>query len=76
MSDHGYGTRAEHLSFCKTRALQYLPGDPSQAFASFHSDLAKHPETTGHPVTVLMLGAVMGGRLDADECRKLIEGTN
>lgn len=74
--DHGYGTRAEHMAFCKTRALVYLPDDPNQAMASFNSDLSKHPETMGHPVGMLMMGTAMAGRLDAAECRRLIEGTN
>lgn len=41
-------TRAEHLAFCKWRALAYLDDAqprPAQALASMTSDLAKHPET-------------------------------
>jgi len=40
-------TRAEHLQWCKDRALEYLPADPQQAVTSMVSDLHKHPETEG-----------------------------
>jgi hypothetical protein len=37
---------AEHLEWCKSRALEYLEqGDLLQAHASMISDLSKHPET-------------------------------
>jgi hypothetical protein len=43
-------SRAEHLEWCKKRALEYVNrGDTSQAFASMGSDLGKHPETANHP---------------------------
>jgi hypothetical protein len=36
------GSRAEHLAWCKARALEYLDsGDPGQAITSFISDLGK-----------------------------------
>ena len=39
-------TRAEHLAWCKTRALEYVEsGDLKGAQASMASDLTKHPET-------------------------------
>jgi len=39
-------TRAEHLAWCKERALAYVEqGDLNNAFASLISDLRKHPET-------------------------------
>jgi hypothetical protein len=39
-------TRAEHLAWCKERALEYLDmGDRVNAMASMISDLGKHPET-------------------------------
>lgn len=41
-------TRAEHLQWAKTRALEYVTaGDLSQAFASFAADLGKHQELDG-----------------------------
>jgi hypothetical protein len=39
-------TRAEHLQWCKDRALEYVElGDLDNAIASMQSDLNKHPET-------------------------------
>jgi hypothetical protein len=38
-------TRAEHLAWCKQRALEYLPHDISGAWGSMASDLGKHPDT-------------------------------
>lgn len=71
-------TRAEHLDWCKRRALEYVDhGDVQQAMTSMLSDLRKHPETEKHPG--LMLGAqlMFGGHLSTvDEVRKFIEGFN
>jgi hypothetical protein len=71
-------TRAEHLAWCKERALEYLPDDPAQAMASFVSDLGKHPETAPSKGVIgeLMMMHAMSGLLDATTCRNLIEGTN
>jgi hypothetical protein len=42
-------TRAEHLEWCKKRALEYArAGELQNAVASMGSDLNKHPETRGH----------------------------
>jgi len=39
-------TRAEHMRWCKRRALEYLDaGDRRQAISSFLSDLTKNEET-------------------------------
>lgn len=39
-------TRAEHLQWCKDRAMEYVrAGDYQQAVASMLSDLSKHDET-------------------------------
>lgn len=39
-------TRAEHLQWCKDRALEYLnQGDLLNAVTSMTSDMSKHPET-------------------------------
>lgn len=39
-------TRAEHLQWCKTRAMQYVRmGDYEGAVSSMLSDLRKHEET-------------------------------
>jgi len=42
-------TRKEHLDWCKQRALEYVETNDLQgAFASFQSDMEKHPETSNH----------------------------
>ena len=72
--------RSEHLQWCKDRALQYVDaGDLSQAFASFASDVMKHPETESISKTIEMLGAplLFGGHLaTAYLMRTHIEGYN
>lgn len=74
----GYGTRAEHLQWCKDRALMYADqGDVSQAMASMGSDLNKHPETKNHEGMKLMMMLAMNGHLSTPaEIRKFIEGFN
>ena len=71
-------TRVEHLQWCKDRALEYVKiGDLPNAFASFNSDMSKHPETTGH--SALRLGAMLffGGKLSTPaEMEKWIQGFN
>lgn len=58
ITDPTYGTRAEHLAWCKIRALEYLENvGPIEAFASMTSDMNKHPETRRH------LGLELGRRL-------------
>jgi hypothetical protein len=70
--------RAEHLQWCKDRALEYTKaGDITQAFASFTSDMSKHPETANHPA--LQMGSMMlfGGHMDSvAETEKWINGFN
>lgn len=56
-------TRAEHLAWCKQRALEYLPDDPQQAFASMASDLNKHDETRGHTAIEMGFALLMSGNL-------------
>lgn len=71
-------TRSEHLQWCKDRAMEYVNiGDLTQAFASFSSDMTKHPETANH--SALQLGSMLlfGGHLQtANEMQKWIEGFN
>jgi hypothetical protein len=71
-------TRAEHLAWCKERALGELAyGGPANAFASIASDLNKHPETAGHPGIQLGMSLMMIGDLTtAEEMRKFIDGFN
>lgn len=71
-------SRAEHLTWCKKRALEYCDaGDLSQALASMGSDLEKHPDTANHRGIELGLMMLMGGHLSTStEMRKFIEGFN
>ena len=71
-------SRAEHLAWCKNRALEYVDrGDLEQAYASMCSDLGKHPATESHVGQQLGLLMLMGGKLDdAHEMRRFIEGFN
>jgi hypothetical protein len=76
--DEGGVTRAEHLAWCKTRALAYVDArDLPNAFASLVSDLRKHPETEGHEAMTLGMVLLFAGRLDtAKDMRDFIEGCN
>ena len=71
-------TRAEHLEWCKRRALEYVEaGELPHAFTSMGFDLSKHPETANH--SAIQLGAMLlfGGHLDtAEKMRKFILGFN
>lgn len=71
-------TRAEHLQWCKDRALEYArAGDASQAVASMVSDLRKHPETEAHGAIGLAMEMLIGGFLNRpEECEKFINGFN
>lgn len=71
-------TRAEHLAWCKTRALQYVDaGDTTNAYASMTSDLMKHPETEGHAAIQLGMMLMMGGHLSTpQQMREYINGFN
>lgn len=70
--------RAEHLAWCKKRALEYVDsGDLQGAFSSMASNLRKHPETEDHSGISLGLGMMMGGHLKtADKMREFINGFN
>ncbi len=71
-------TRAEHLQWCKDRAMQYVKkGDYQQAFASMGSDLNKHPETANHSAMKLGLMLLMGEQLNSmNKMSNFIEGFN
>lgn len=78
-------TRAEHLAFCKERALRelayYQIHEPDRAcanaFASMGSDMSKHPETDCPKLMQLGMTMLMGGMLDTpDAMRRWIEGFN
>ena len=68
--------RAEHLQWCKDRALEYADrGDVAQAVASMGSDLRKHPGTENHSGVELMMMLAMAGQFDRPgELRRFIEG--
>ena len=71
-------TRAEHLAWCKQRALEYVEaGNLADAYTSMASDLGKHLETENHPAIGLGVGLLFAGDLDtAEKMRKFIEGFN
>ena len=71
-------TRAEHLAWCKQRALEYIDqGDLTSAYASVASDLGKHPETQNHAAIGLGMAMMINGHLStAAKMREFIEGFN
>ncbi len=71
-------TGTEHLNWCKERALEYVKkGDLNGAYASFTSDMRKHPETENHAALGLGAMLLMSGHLGiADEMEKFITGFN
>ena len=71
-------TRQEHIAWVKQRALEYLPNDIEQAFASYISDMGKHPEADpSRVVRELAFSLKYTGRLKtAKQMREFIEGTN
>lgn len=72
--------RAEHLQWCKERALEYVnTGQLQEAFTSMSSDLGKHPDTAGHVQNTVPLGMqlLMAGHLDTSQkMREWITGFN
>lgn len=71
-----YGRRDQHLAWAKERAELYLAdGDAANAFASFVSDLRKHPELEQHGGIELGALLLFGGHLSTVEAvRDHIEG--
>ena len=71
-------TRAEHLAWCKARALDLVEaGDLTQAFASMVSDLGKHMATVGHIGIALGSQLLYAGQLDSpSKMRHWIDGFN
>jgi len=68
-------TRAEHMSWCKRRALAYLPDDPQGALASMMLDLSKHPGTDDPAMARLTMMQMLDGHLSsADQVRRHIDG--
>jgi hypothetical protein len=71
-------SRADHLAWCKRRALEYIDkGDVQGAFASMASDLNKHPDTEGHIGLQLGMAQLLGGMLNSPAAmRHFIDGFN
>ena len=71
-------TRAQHLEWCKKRALAHCDqGRLQQALSSMFSDLRKHPETADHPAIGLGVGLMSFGDLTTSwKVREFIEGFN
>lgn len=60
--------RNEHLNWCKERALEYVKkGDNNNAFASFQSDMSKHPETANHLALSMGTMLLIGGHLQTSQ---------
>lgn len=73
----GQMTRAEHMRWCKHRALEYLDQevpDVASAIASMLSDLRKHPETEQLTNALGPLGLHSAMNNDSDAARRFIEG--
>lgn len=70
--------RGEHLAWCKKRALEYVDrGDVKNAWASFVSDMGKHPDTSDHSALKLGYMLYLSGNLNEPaEMRRFIEGFN
>jgi len=70
--------REEHLRWAKARAYEYCDaGNVNDAFASFVSDLGKHPKLAEHPeIGQGMMMMVMNQLSTPQAMRKWIEGFN
>ena len=77
-SNHAISERSKHLEWCKQRANEYVErNDMAQAFASFTSDMSKHPETANHIALPLGMMMMLGGQLVSQrEMRDWINGFN
>jgi len=71
-------TRAEHLQWCKDRAIEYIQGgDISQGITSMMSDMRKHQETTSESCMTLCMMMLKSGQLTTQqEAEKFINGFN
>lgn len=72
------GERAQHLAWCKRRALEYVDsGDLTGAFASMASDMSKHEGTADHRGIDLGMNLLLIGSLSSrEQMRRFIEGFN
>jgi len=67
--------RKEWLQFCKNRANEYLDRDNlSEAWASFYSDMQKHPELIKHPKLTYGIFRFVTADFTVESMRKFING--
>lgn len=67
-------SRAEHLAWCKQRAMEYVnAGDFNQGVTSMLSDLGKHPDTKGSVNVGAMLMLTVR---DRESAKRFVEGFN
>jgi hypothetical protein len=73
-------TRAEHLAWCKKRALAYVArGELVNAVASMASDLNKHPETRDESRArdgLILIGAMAAAEHNSGQVARWIVGFN
>lgn len=71
-------SRSEHLEWCKERANEYVEkGDLKNAFASFQSDMSKHPETQNHLALEMGTMLLISGNLSTQlQMKNWIDGFN
>jgi len=74
-------TRAQHLEWCKKRALDELnrPGDVQECLRLNGQRLGKHPETEGHIAIQLGMSLMMADQREASDreaMRQFINGFN
>ena len=72
-------TRAEHIQWCKDRAIKEIEQDDERAIAngiaSFISDLNKHEETRGHIAIGLMMQLCIITPFTKESLKKFIQDT-
>lgn len=75
-------TRAEHIQWCKDRAIQeydYYPTEDEKTrngLTSMMSDLRKHPETGGDGLISLVMMEMMRGPMTRQRFVTFINGFN
>lgn len=68
-------TRAEHVRWCKERALEYIDlGQPQMAVSSMVSDMGKHPETEDAIRSQIVHGMTAARTGTTDAVRRWVEG--
>ncbi len=70
--------RSDHLQWCKQRANEYIERNELPiAFASFNSDMQKHPETSNHLALEMGMTLMFSGNLDTPhQMKDWIDGFN